>query len=68
MIATNKITIKVKANKSKRTLTIRKIENNKVYVKYRTYKLNKEEFESCLNNTSNDWQYFLNNSNDYYKL
>ena len=54
-------TINVKANQSKRTFTIR-VEG----AKYRTYSMSKDEFESCENNTANDWQQFLK-SNDYYK-
>lgn len=55
------------ANNSNRTFTIRKFENGKLYAKYRTIKLSKEEFESCLNNTENDWKQFLK-SDDYYKI
>jgi hypothetical protein len=35
--------------------------------RYRTYPMNKEEFNSCLMNTGNDWKYFLR-SDDYYKV
>ncbi|RHJ76137.1 hypothetical protein DW103_17280 [Parabacteroides sp. AM08-6] len=52
--------INVKANHSKRTFTIR-VEGSK----YRTVQLSKEEFNSCLHNTSNDWANFLK-SDDYY--
>jgi len=60
-------TIKVKANKSKRTFTIRKKINGKLFAKYRTNQMSKEEFESCENNTENDWAQFLTSS-DYYKV
>lgn len=55
-------TLKVSANHSKRTFTI-----VKSYAKYRTIPLSKEEFNSCLNNTGNDWVHFLR-SGDYYKI
>lgn len=54
--------INVKANHSARTFTIRTTSG-----KYRTTKMDLEEFNSCLNNTGNDWQHFLNGS-DYYKV
>lgn len=61
-----KDTIKAIPNYSKRTFTIRKYdENGKVYAKYRTIQMSKEDFESELNNTENDWKYFLRGS-DYY--
>lgn len=46
--------IKVSHNKKNRTFTIR-INGSK----YRTDKMDKIEFESCLSNTGNDWKYFL---------
>tara|TARA_R110000823_G_scaffold37040_1_gene100817 strand:- start:105 stop:293 length:189 start_codon:yes stop_codon:yes gene_type:complete len=54
--------INVSPNIRNRTFTIR-VEG----AKYRTIKLSKEEFESCLHNTGNDWQQFLKSS-DYYKI
>jgi arsenate reductase-like glutaredoxin family protein len=54
--------IMVKANKSRRTFTI--ITD---VAKYRTYQMSKEEFQSCLHNTQNDWRNFLR-SDDYYKI
>ena len=54
-------TIKVNANTSLRTFTIRTNGS-----KYRTNKMSKSEFMSNENNTGNDWQSFLNGSNDYY--
>lgn len=56
-------TIKEKANHSKRTFTIRTES-----AKFRTIRLDKEDFESNLNNTPNDWQTFLNLTSDYYKV
>jgi len=49
-------------NYSARTFTIR-VEGSK----YRTIRLSKDEFQSCENNTGNDWQNFLR-SNDYYPV
>lgn len=54
--------IKVSANRSARTFII-KTESGK----YRTTKMDKEEFQSNLNNTGNDWQQFLNGC-DYYAV
>jgi hypothetical protein len=54
--------IKVSANQSQRTFTIR-VQG----AKYRTIRMSKEEFESNEYNTANDWQQFLNSSSDYYK-
>ena len=52
--------ISVRPNHAKRTFTIKK--NG---VKYRTLRLSKEEFNSCLHNTGNDWNQFLK-SDEYY--
>lgn len=54
--------IKVSSNKKRRTFTIKTTSG-----KYRTYPMTKQEFESCLYNTGNDWSYFLQ-SNDYYEI
>ena len=54
--------LKVSANRSKRTFTI-----VTDAARYRTFPMNKSEFEANLNNTGNDWQQFLN-TGDYYKL
>ena len=35
-------------------------------VNWRTIEMNDEEFASCLNNSGQDWQNYLNNSDDYY--
>lgn len=52
--------IKVKANHSKKTFTIYKDGS-----KFITLKMNKQEFEECLFNTSNDWINFLRTDNSY---
>ena len=54
--------MKVTSNKSKRTFTLRT-----GYATYRTYKMSKEEFNSNLHNTDNDWKQFLK-SDEYYKV
>lgn len=54
--------IKVTANHSARTFTIRKNGTT-----YRTLKMDKEEFNSAIYWTTNDWQQFLKSS-DYYKV
>ena len=54
--------IKVSANQSKRTFTIRTES-----AKYRTIPMSIEEFKSCEYNTGNDWNDFLK-SDDYYKI
>lgn len=59
---TNKEITIVSSNKSKRTFTLKTTGG-----KFRTYPMTKDEFRSCLNNTGNDWDYFLR-SNDYYKI
>ena len=55
-------TIKIGTNYSKKTFTIKTD-----VAKYRTFKMDKAEFKSCLNNTGNDWKQFLK-SDDYYKV
>ena len=56
-------TIKATPNHSARTFTIRTES-----AKFRTNRMSKEDFESELNNTPNDWQTFLNYSTDYFKV
>ena len=51
--------ITVKANKAKRTYTIRKIENGKTIAKYRTFPESKGVFEDMSYNTENDWKAYL---------
>ena len=60
-------TIKATANHSKRTFTIRKYIDGKLFAKYRTIEMTPEEFDSELMNTENDWKQFLK-SDDYYKI
>ena len=56
--------ISVCANKSRRTFTIR-INGNK----YRTVRMNKEDFSNNMYNTANDWRYFLRScDSDYYSV
>ena len=58
-------TIKVSANHSNRTFTIRKTYTDGSKVKYRTIPLSQDEFDRCDNNSENDWKQFLK-SDDYY--
>lgn len=60
-------TIKATPNHANRTFTIRTYIDSKLNNKYRTVKLSKDEFQSELNNTENDWNQFLKSS-DYYKV
>lgn len=53
--------INIKSNKNKRTYTIRTLSS-----KYRTHKMSKEEFENAYFWTANDWQQFLNATEEYY--
>lgn len=66
MITLNQ-TIKVVANHSKRTFTIRTYVNGKFSSKYRTIQFSKEEFSENEYNTEKDWQQFLK-TNDYYPV
>ena len=59
--------IKVTANQSKRTFTIRKTYSDGSRVKYRTSTMNQQEFDIEEMNTENDWSDFLK-TDDYYKL
>jgi hypothetical protein len=54
-------TINVTVNQSAKTFTIRTNSG-----KYRTLKMNKTEFLEAEENTGNDWQNFLNSSQNYY--
>ena len=54
--------IKIRENKSKKTFTI-VTESGK----YRTYPMQKNDFNACTYNTGNDWANFLK-SEDYYKI
>lgn len=64
---TQKETITVTPNYSKRTFTIRKTYEDGSKVKYRTIQLDQEEFDTELMNTENDWKQFLK-SDDYYRV
>ena len=55
--------LKISPNHSRRTFTIRTD-----VAKYRTIRLPKEEFQSYLNNTVQDWSFFLRKGDDYYKV
>jgi len=54
--------IKVSANHSKRTFTIKTDAAT-----FRSTTMSKEEFQSNLHNTGNDWNQFLK-SDDYYQV
>lgn len=58
-------TLKVTANKSSKTFTIRTFVDKKLSSKYRTFKMSKIEFEQNEYMTENDWKQFLK-TNDYY--
>lgn len=60
-------TIKATANHSNRTFTIRMYHDGKLTSKYRTLRMNKGDFNSCLYNTENDWKQFLK-SGEYYNV
>ena len=60
-ITGEEITI-ISSNKSKRTFTLKTVGG-----KFRTHPMSKDEFQSCSNNTGNDWAQFLR-SGDYYKI
>jgi hypothetical protein len=59
--------IKSTPNYRARTFTLRLYYNGELYKKLRTFKMSKEEFNSCLHNTNNDWNQFLK-SDDYYLI
>ena len=61
-------TITVSANQSARTFTIRKKYSDGFKVKYRTIKMNQEDFDSEERNTENDWRNFLNTTDEYYTV
>ena len=52
-------TIQATANNAKRTFTIRTFENGKVVSKYRSFQMDKEEFNDAQFWTQNDWFQFL---------
>lgn len=63
----NTTKIKATPNYSKRTFTLREIENGKTLNKYRTLPMSIEEFENCEFDTSNDWKQFLK-TDEYYAV
>lgn len=61
--------LNIKPNHKKRTFTIRKYYKDGTIVKYRTVQFSKSEFDNNLNNTENDWKYFMRMCDcDYYKV
>lgn len=54
-------------NHSARTFTIRVYHDSILTAKYRTLKMDKYEFHTCLYNTESDWKQFLK-SDEYYKV
>lgn len=59
----NLMITKITSNKQKRTFTI-----HKGSLKFRTGSLSKSEFNDLGHNTRNDWQSYLNDSQDYTQL
>ena len=59
--------LKVTANNSKKTFTIRQFIDGILFAKFRTLPMGKEEFEREEMNTQNDWKQFLKSS-DYTKI
>jgi hypothetical protein len=60
-------TITATPNHSKRTFTIRRFYDGKLFAKYRTVQMGVEEFESSENHTLGDWKDFLR-GDDYYAI
>lgn len=58
--------IKATPNRSRRTFTIRSLENGKTVAKYRTLPLPADEFEDMEYNTENDWRNFLRTNQNYF--
>tara|TARA_R110001632_G_scaffold80256_1_gene179588 strand:- start:68 stop:349 length:282 start_codon:yes stop_codon:yes gene_type:complete len=61
------LTIKATPNHSKRTFTIRKYYDGKLFAKYRTVTMGIDEFESSENHTLRDWKDFFR-GDDYYEI
>ncbi len=53
----------ISSNQKMRTYTIRTESG-----KYRTNQMSREEFNSARWNTGNDWQHYLDASQDYYEV
>tara|TARA_R110000851_G_scaffold254285_1_gene406739 strand:+ start:383 stop:580 length:198 start_codon:yes stop_codon:yes gene_type:complete len=60
-------TIKVSANQSKKTFTIR-VSDKDFKSKYRTISYSQQEFDSMESDTENDWKNFLAVSDEYYPV
>lgn len=61
-------TLKVTANQSKKTFTIRSYFDGKLFAKYRTLSMSKDDFENEEMNTERDWLHFLRSTDNYYKV
>ncbi len=59
--------LKVTANQSKRTFTIRKFDDGELVAKYRTNQMSQYEFDREEMNTESDWKQFMK-SDDYYRV
>ena len=68
MIMKTKIEINAVGNEEAKTYDIIKTYNDGEKTAYRTTRLSEQEFEDMEYNTPNDWQNFLNTSQDYYSL
>lgn len=58
----------LKTNKKECTITFRIYDNNKLFSKYKTIKLNKKEIEDSEQFTQEDIKQYLRNNNNYYKI
>ena len=61
-------TITATANEKTKTYDITKTWSDGTSVTYRTAKLTDQEFKNLEYNTENDWQNFLNTSQNYYVI
>jgi hypothetical protein len=60
-------TITATPNNKARTYTIRQYDKAILISKFRTFKMNKQDFKSNQYNTLNDWRNYLK-SDEYYKI
>ena len=58
-------TITSKSNKAERSFTIRKYIDGKLFSKFRTMTLSKDEFEEMEMYTENDWKNYLRTEQSY---
>lgn len=58
--------LKATPNYRRGTFTIRRYHKDGTAVKYRTFRLEDDEFASCLHHTEADWENWLKYSTDYY--